>query len=384
MGMIAYCVNKFMLDEDTSTVKFYSFDGKGTNIYPTLSLCFRGSGIFDNFKIREQTLSKVGYASYLDGKEWDSKLVNVNYDNVSLDARKIVESVTVSSRNFDDKPIFKYIRKGKRNAKALPFKESFRSARAKCYSFELNVLTIPKLDGDQMSRLSLTIKNYHGGVNHFMKKNPGSLNLDIFLTYPNQLMRSFPVMQIKKINEQKGPTIAEFRLYGMEVVQKRSKSNDICKSNWIEDDKEIINDLISKVGCRHNHWISINNLPICQAQEELAKLKVPDINIVDKKFLEEYLSPCRKIQTVIGMGNFGKFEDSNAKLHREKASNGSSFVKLVIHFKAMEYKLIRDVKSFNEESLIGNLGGYCGLFLGFAIWQLPSFFDMLVKKVCAR
>ena len=63
-----------------------------------------------------------------------------------------------------------------------------------------------------MSKLSLTINNYDGGVNHFMKKNHGSLNLDIFLTYPNQLMRSFPVMQIKKINEQKGPKIAEFRV----------------------------------------------------------------------------------------------------------------------------------------------------------------------------
>ena len=82
-----------MLDEDTSTIEFHSFNGKGDNIYPTLSLCFRGKGIFDQALIRRKTKSQLSYSSFLDGQDWDNRLLEIDYDNVSLDARKMVEYI---------------------------------------------------------------------------------------------------------------------------------------------------------------------------------------------------------------------------------------------------------------------------------------------------
>ena len=48
------------------------------------------------------------------------------------------------------------------------------------------------------------------------------------------------------------------------------------------------------------------------------------------------------------------------------------FISFEIHFKRVSYKLIKSVPKFDGESLIGNLGGYLGLFLGFATWQAPE------------
>ena len=49
-------------------------------------------------------------------------------------------------------------------------------------------------------------------------------------------------------------------------------------------------------------------------------------------------------------------------------------------FKTAAYKEIKQDRAFNIESFIGNVGGYVGLFLGFAIWSIPEIFSNL--KCC--
>ena len=46
-------------------------------------------------------------------------------------------------------------------------------------------------------------------------------------------------------------------------------------------------------------------------------------------------------------------------------------------FKTAAYKEIKQDRAFNIESFIGNVGGYVGLFLGFAIWSIPEIFSNL-------
>ena len=261
-----------MLNEDSSTIEFQSFDGKDENIYPTLSLCFRGKGIFDKAKIRKQTNYEKSYRAFLEGKVWDEKLLEIGYDNVTLDARKMVQYISMSSVASEGKPIYEYIRKGSR--RSFPFRISFQSARAKCYSLDLNEDTIPNLGDDQLSKVAVIIENYFGGVKHFMKQNNEQLNLDLFLTYPNQLIRSFPVMKIKHIHEREGAKFANVIVYGLEMVQKRSKANDICTSNWLENDNEILKELISKVGCKHESWKLGHDLAMNQSRKRMELLSL--------------------------------------------------------------------------------------------------------------
>ena len=50
--------------------------------------------------------------------------------------------------------------------------------------------------------------------------------------------------------------------------------------------------------------------------------------------------------------------------------------RIVLLFYAQTYKEISQVKAFDMEMLVGNVGGYLGLFLGYALLQIP---DLLVK-----
>ena len=64
----------------------------------------------------------------------------------------------------------------------------------------------------------------------------------------------------------------------------------------------------------------------------------------------------------------------NIKIEAQYPSTNMDRVELEFIFKADTYKEIRKDRAFNIESLVGNVGGYIGLFLGFAIWSIPELF----------
>ena len=60
---------------------------------------------------------------------------------------------------------------------------------------------------------------------------------------------------------------------------------------------------------------------------------------------------------------------------------GNSSWILQVKFRSQEYKEIRQVRAYDTQSLIGNAGGYIGLFLGYALRELPSFLLFAYKII---
>ena len=54
----------------------------------------------------------------------------------------------------------------------------------------------------------------------------------MFLTYPNQLMRSYEILEIRNLNQQKGKTIATIDIQAIEILQRRPKEQAPCHENW--------------------------------------------------------------------------------------------------------------------------------------------------------
>ena len=160
---------------------------------------------------------------------------------------------------------------------------------------------------------------------------------------------------------------------GVETIERRSKPNNICKQSWLNDDNEIINELIKKVGCRRKYWSTNLSAPICETQDTFITTTFPDTTVVDGGFLKEYTPPCREIQTILS--------SNTIEVPIGNVTDTEPHTKLKIQFKSTVYKTIKNIKAFNEESLIGNLGGYVGLFLGIAIWQTPVFAVTAMKKI---
>ena len=56
------------------------------------------------------------------------------------------------------------------------------------------------------------------------------------------------------------------------------------------------------------------------------------------------------------------------------------FFVLNINFQARTFKEIKQVRAYNTQTLVGNAGGYIGLFLGYTIREIPSFIRYVYQK----
>jgi len=61
--------------------------------------------------------------------------------------------------------------------------------------------------------------------------------------------------------------------------------------------------------------------------------------------------------------------------------NETHFFKVSVEFDDSTFMEIQHVRAFNFESLIGNSGGYLGLFTGYALVQIPSLINFISKRL---
>ena len=57
-------------------------------------------------------------------------------------------------------------------------------------------------------------------------------------------------------------------------------------------------------------------------------------------------------------------------------------VQMTLNFQGDTYMEVRQSRAYDGQSLIGNAGGYVGLFLGVALVQLPSSIVFCLKFFC--
>ena len=65
------------------------------------------------------------------------------------------------------------------------------------------------------------------------------------------------------------------------------------------------------------------------------------------------------------------------------ASDAQSKFMVQVHFPNLKYREITHVQEYDIESLVGNIGGYLGLFLGYTLLHFPAFMIsvfVLIKK----
>ena len=46
-----------------------------------------------------------------------------------------------------------------------------------------------------------------------------------------------------------------------------------------------------------------------------------------------------------------------------------------------EFKEIKQTRAYNFQTLIGNAGGYVGLFVGYTLKEIPFFLEMIFKMI---
>ena len=142
------------------------------------------------------------------------------------------------------------------------------------------------------------------------------------------------------------------------------------------------------IGCTPPYWRATSNLSRCQSKKQMkifAKeaFKPYNENLVN---VTSFVKPCIELKkityshtdTEYGTKSFAELTPGLEPKFNE------SITTFFIDFSNSDFKEIKEVEAFGIESLVGNVGGYIGLFLGLSIIQLPTFCVFLGQKFTIR
>ena len=184
-------------------------------------------------------------------------------------------------------------------------------------------------------------------------------NLYMSFGYPGQISASTALKYMWKPINYTSFTM-EFNVQNVVVLKQRKKYQKSCNSNWKKNDDFILQKTIEKVGCKPVFFPVESSLPICKnASNSLSKLNE----------LRNKIQPCKKMEKVLY--SFNEYHN-NINGKKFGAEHTDDVFEINVMFQGTTFTEIEQARAYEFENLVGNAGGYVGLFLGAAISQLPG------------
>ena len=348
-SMTTYCIYDFSKKEDTTTVSYKIFNDDEMSIYPSFTLCVIDYSLELEFlnnkndKIEFESIQNI-----YSGREWDDRMLKMERSKVIYKLEQMVIDTCVKVHH--DQP------------KADDCKEKVSVSASvayngwKCFSFHY-------LKPEPMKSLSIWFKSsaFLYGLNTF--------------SFPHQLININNKWMPFSI---KTNSSTEFYLLDVEVYRHRNKLESPCH-DWNAYDDIIMRNIFSSVGCRPFYADPMGNFRNCTNKKEIKRIH--EMTESKKKFYP----PCidlRKYRSDVYIKNSNTItENSTYPGMSEKLDQAEDWFRVTVHIPEKDYKDIQQTKAYTIQSLIGNAGGYVGLFVGCAVSDLPSFSLYVYKKI---
>ena len=341
--MVGFWTLKFHKNEDVSAIKYISYDSQKEIIYPELSICITSPFIYENlFLTSNGNVTTLQYNSYLIGDSPSSdKYRQIEFNKVTLNLLEYVDKIYLIMRDGSfltctSLETCPYVR----------FKNNFNGVVprvvTKCFGFtgnwtnsgNVNALyvtfkadLIPMLE--ELGRPGQTV--------------PGATYLSF--NYPGQRLKlpMFSQKIWKTFNDSLGTTW--IKSFSMEILRHRDKNESPCFHDWTKFDDTVLKKHRDIIGCSPPYAKS--SKPLCTTQKEINASSYLLSDIGNK----DYPMPCEEMSSFVFMAQEVQFPELLKQ---------PQFDFTYPH----TIKVIQQIKSVDIHSLIGNIGGYIGLFLG--------------------
>ena len=166
-----------------------------------------------------------------------------------------------------------------------------------------------------------------------------------------------------------------FNLKGMEVnIERYKKNRNNCIENWKNYDNITLENHLRNVGCKTPDQITSDAWPVCNGKE---KMKSARLRLHDEK-----IRPCREIESIDY--DFGESERSLNVVPLVNGRPWKNWICFVYRILNPRFKVIVQRKDVDFQTLVGYIGGYIGIFTGFAITQIPDYIHsvtIIVKRM---
>ena len=365
--LILFCAWKYVENKSTSLVDFKRFHMTEKDIYPSISLCF--DGMYDQTTLRDKYgIDNVEeYIKFLKGEVWHDFMLGVNYDKVTMNLNDFVQEITLHSGEAFTEPFYTFERTNttseNRRKRSLPFFVSFRQALTKCFTLDVEEKINAGTGQNFVTAMYLRFQNI----------SSLNTNLTYLLHYPGQINRAFLLdYEIKNSSGIMSGNMASkiFLIGTLEIIRRRNTRKQPCNMNSYNDDLQIHTKFVETNSCKPPHWIGISYPRICNTSKKMRDAYFGDREVNNPDFLDKFMKPCDQVQTL--SLNFQESQLDNWETFDSKAFLGFAF-------RSLEFKEILHIQAFDLEGLVGNMGGYIGLFLGFAFWNIPDAFMAMIN-----
>ena len=239
---------------------------------------------------------------------------------------------------------------------------SERGLFGKCWSVD-----IPYILGTHIHSFGIIFRSdiFPNGI------RPQNYGFGIILHYPHQLSRADFGTYEWKSQEKDAPNqyTMRFKIENTLVLKRRNKAKLPCNQNWKYDDDIIYKKIFMNSSCKPPFWKStdFSGLKNCTTKTEMREIFESAVNI---KTSQNHPPPCQQIEKIIYFfDEFSWLVDNwiSRPENETYASNNKTerMFEVLLNFLDGTYMEIQHAKAYDGWSLVGNAGGYIGLFLGY-------------------
>ena len=333
--MVGYWLYKFKVeDRDIGVVDYESLEESNNNLFPVVSFCFWDIFLPDEFHDNESKIDKSQYLSYLTGEIYDEAYEKIDYWNVTFDLEDYFIEGQVQWSNET----------GYRNATmSFIHTESFNG---------------PYFDGYFRKCFEVSSDIYfHSHVKDvYLSYNMKALLDDLKVDYPIDLTYNvhYSGQFLLAPNDPSWMTIESggenlnIWIEHVELLRSRNSARRTCiaPKRDVSYDSMVANKHLDNEGCRLPYLKPYKKYQLCNTQEKMNSAKY-SFNKIRKRYLP---IACERFSRL-------SFMSQN--------SNSDSNTTWAFSITYPDYaEVITQSKEVDIHTLIGNIGGYVGLFLG--------------------
>ena len=350
--VVIWCCFEFSKDEDVCEVLFKKFHEDEHSIYPDITFGLPNRVDETTLRTYDNSYNEMNYRRFLNNRYWDQKMLDIDFENVSMRLKDHLIQTCLYDTLLD-----------KMNGIC---KEGLIIKRRDDFGYAYFTLHFPSDIPIYSASIKLKSSIFENGI------RPATDEFYVFFHYPDQRYLSFSTYLYQwplRTTESTKNYIMRFNLRSMEVLQRRQKRHTSCYSR-ADYDGQIRKSIIEKAGCRPSMWTAKLSGPFCTTSKSLQEIGAEHLDQLQQRSSNKtYLQPCRLLKKAqIDYVEVDYIE------HTEKGLfvDDEGWFILEFDVRTNGFKEIKQVRKYNIQSLVGNAGGYIGLFLGFAIWNVPT------------
>ena len=361
IALVIWCCYEFSKNEDVCEILFKNFQEDKDSLFPELT--FGLPNRFNETALRKhnQNFNEINYRHFVAGGEyWDEALLDIDFKEVTMQI-KDYQIETCFYGNMISR---------RRN---ICENQTMTIKQTDIFQYSFFTLELP-LD---MPIYSATIKIKSSIFYDGIRPEDGSVF--VVFSYPNQVFSSIS----SNFNEWPVRTNAstkhykmKFTLKAMEVIRRRPKNEEECYTE--NYDRKTMENIIKNAGCSPLMWLTNRSEPLCRTRNSFQEIHM---KTMDQLFRFEknkkYLDPCLDIEKL----QIEFVEENIPIADGESDEEREGWFVLDYVVPIQKFKEIKQVRKYSVQSLVGNLGGYIGLCLGYAVVNIPTMILKIWNKL---